>query len=114
MSIPANEQRDKHVIITSKRFASRCFVVIITCLLRCVFAGTGLFFSQWPSKVSTSERRRSLGIYGSDLFQVHVLFVSLHVSQHVSLLRGQSAASSPAQKVALSPYSQPAIDHNLT
>ena len=28
----------------SKRFASRRFVVIITCLLRCVFAGTGLFF----------------------------------------------------------------------
>ena len=32
---PANTQRNKHVIITSKRR----FDVIITCLLRCVFAG---------------------------------------------------------------------------
>ena len=33
---PANTQRNKHVIITSKRR----FGVIITCLLRCVFSGT--------------------------------------------------------------------------
>ena len=33
--LPANTQRNKHVIITSKRR----FDVIITCLLRCVFAG---------------------------------------------------------------------------
>ena len=32
---PANTKRNKHVIITSKRR----FDVIITCLLRCVFAG---------------------------------------------------------------------------
>ena len=32
---PANTKRDRHAIITSKQ----CFEVIITCLLRCVFAG---------------------------------------------------------------------------
>ena len=36
--ISANTQRNKHVIITSKR----CFDVIITCLLRCVFARMAL------------------------------------------------------------------------
>ena len=35
MSIPANTKRNKNVIITSKRR----FDVIITCSLRCVFAG---------------------------------------------------------------------------
>ena len=33
-SVPANTKRDKNVIITSKQR----FDVIITCLLRCVFA----------------------------------------------------------------------------
>ena len=36
--IPANTQRNKHVIITSKRR----FDVLITCLLRGVFAGIWL------------------------------------------------------------------------
>ena len=40
-SIPANTQRDKHVIITSKQR----FDVIITCLL-CVFAGMQLISNE--------------------------------------------------------------------
>ena len=39
MPFPANTKRNKHVIITSKRH----FDVIITCLLRCVCAGSFLF-----------------------------------------------------------------------
>ena len=39
--VPANTQRSKHVIITSKR----CFDVMITCLLRCVFAEVPVDFT---------------------------------------------------------------------
>ena len=53
-NVPANTKRNKHVIITSKR----CFDVIITCSLRCVFAGVFLNFcillAESASKVTFS------------------------------------------------------------
>ena len=72
---PANSQHDKYIIITSK-----CFDIIITCLLHCVFAGNLLMsFPPCTAKPSAAMISTMQRINGS-LFSMRKDFNYLPIS----------------------------------